>query len=86
VKPRAARAFGARPLTASSTVASISRYKPYQQRSEEFSTETSGEISTGIDSNQLKSIRDAVEDDDDDYRASPDWVKARQAELPLRAV
>jgi hypothetical protein len=37
-------------------------------------------------SNQLKSIRDAVEDDDDDYRASPDWVKARQAELPLRAV
>jgi hypothetical protein len=36
-------------------------------------------------SDHVTSIRDAVEDDDDDYRASEEWMKARQAKLPLGA-
>jgi len=49
MKPPAARVF-ARPLTASSTVA----FTSVEQRSEEFSTGTSGEISTGIDTMWFK--------------------------------
>jgi hypothetical protein len=32
----------------------------------------------------LKSIENAIEDDADDFYASPEWVRDRQAELPLR--
>ena len=49
MKPFAARA-SARPLTAPSTVAVPQSYFKFElQRSGEFSTGTSGEISTGID-------------------------------------
>jgi hypothetical protein len=54
MKPLCGARLGARRLTASSTVARTSQHKLTAQRSREYSTGTSGEISpAGIDSSDL---------------------------------